>query len=196
MRQERRLADMKELDIARIRERLSRVRPTEVGEAPRAAVAAVLTEGPRGPEVLFIQRAEHPDDPWSGHMAFPGGRLDPGDASLEDTAMRETAEEVGLDLRTKGELLARLDDVPTYIRGLVVRPFVWVVREPPSLRPNYEVAALHWVDLGSMLRGERDTTYELEYRGAHHRFPAYAVEDRVVWGLTFTMLQSLFSQLR
>lgn len=184
-----------DLDLARIRRRLSVIVPEEVGAAPRAAVAAVLRERARGPEILLIRRAEHPEDPWSGHMAFPGGRHDPTDPSLEHTAVRETAEEVGLDLEVHGQLIARLDDVPTHKTGLVVRPFVWELATAPGLVPNHEVAEVHWVDLASLARGERDTTYELEWKGQLHAFPAYRVEDRVVWGLTYRMLQILLSHL-
>src|SRR5437870_1501228 len=72
----------------------------------RAAVAIVLRDGASGIEVLFIHRAEHPDDPWSGHMAFPGGRAEDGEPPVL-TAMRESAEEVGLDLG-EAELLGGL----------------------------------------------------------------------------------------
>src|SRR5690606_14765846 len=135
------------MDLATIRARLEGLTPFEADEPPRAAVAAILRETERGPEVLFIRRAENERDPWSGHMAFPGGRLEPNDPSLVHTAVRETAEEVGLDLDAHGELLARLDDVPTHTTSLVVRPFVWAVRETPRLVPNYEVDEVHWVDL-------------------------------------------------
>ena len=184
------------MDLATIRARLGTLAPVDAGEAPRAAVAAILRERERGPEVLLIRRAEHERDPWSGHMAFPGGRLDPTDPSLVHTAVRETAEEVGLDLDAHGELIARLDDVPTHTTGLVVRPFVWAVTSSPVLVPNYEVDELPWVDLASLIAGERDTTFELEWKGTHHRFPAYSVGERTVWGLTYKMLQILFTPLR
>lgn len=183
------------LDLASIRRRLAVVEARDVESPPRAAVAAILREQERGPEILLIRRAEHPSDPWSGHMAFPGGRHDASDPSLEHTAVRETAEEIGLDLGAHGELIARLDDVPTHKSELVVRPFVWEVASVPDLVPNYEVAEVHWVDLESLLRGERDTTFELEWKGQQLRFPAYQVADRIVWGLTYRMLQILLSHL-
>ncbi len=185
------------IDLARIRRRLAVVEPRSAGDEPRAAVATILREPEPGrPEVLLIRRAEHPQDPWSGHMAFPGGRLDPTDPSLEHTAVRETVEELGLDLSAHGELVARLDDVPTHKTGLVVRPFVFAAHRIPSLAPNHEVAEVHWVDLRSLLQGERDTTHQFEWKGALHRVPAYQVADRIVWGLTYRMLQILFTHLR
>jgi 8-oxo-dGTP pyrophosphatase MutT (NUDIX family) len=186
---------LSELDLTTIRRRLATVDPRPTGE-PRAAVAAILREPiPTRPEILLIRRAEHERDPWSGHMAFPGGRRDPGDATLESTAVRETEEEVGLDLRAHGELIGRLDDVPTHKTGLVVRPFVFRVDDPPGLRPNREVDEVHWVELHSLLRGERDTTHRLDWKGSQHTFPAYRVGDRAVWGLTYRMLQILFETL-
>lgn len=184
------------LDLERIRRQLARVAPRDAEATPRAAVSAVLRELGRGPEILLIKRAEHDGDPWSGHMAFPGGRHEPHDPSLEDTAVRETIEEIGLDLGAHGELITRLDDVPTHTTGLVVRPFVWAVEAPPGLVPNGEVDEVHWVDLGSLMRGERDTTYELDWKGQRLRMPGYRVADRIVWGLTYRMLQILFAHVR
>src|SRR5688500_11808432 len=84
---------------------------TTSGPARRAAVALVLRDGPQGLELLFIRRAEHPLDPWSGQIAFPGGRAEPGDADLRTTAIRETAEELGFDLAADAEYLGHLDEV-------------------------------------------------------------------------------------
>ncbi len=184
------------LDLAFVRRRLANIDARTLSDAPTAAVAAVLREGALGTEILLIRRAEHEADPWSGHMAFPGGRHDPVDESLAHTAIRETVEELGLDLAAHGELVTRLDDVPTHTSGLVVRPFVWTVREPPALLPNHEVDEVHWADVASLMRGERDTTFELDWKGQRLPFPAYRVADRVVWGLTYRMMQILFSHLR
>ncbi|HEX9187840.1 MAG TPA: NUDIX domain-containing protein, partial [Vicinamibacteria bacterium] len=88
------------------------------GGAARAAVALVLRDGvPAGPELLVIRRAEHEQDPWSGHMGFPGGRAEPSDPSPEATAVRETLEETGLDLARDGSRLGALDEMKALARG-------------------------------------------------------------------------------
>ncbi|MCB9598717.1 MAG: CoA pyrophosphatase, partial [Sandaracinaceae bacterium] len=133
------------IDLAHLARRV-RARAVPEGPDPTAAVAAILRDR-SGPEILFIKRADSPGDPWSGHMAFPGGRRDPGDETLVHTARRETLEEVGLDLGAHGEILGPLDDVPTHTTGLVVRPYVWTIVGSPELIPNREVAATEWVSL-------------------------------------------------
>lgn len=177
-----------------IRSALARVSPS-AGEEPQAAVAAILRQR-EGAEILFIKRAEHERDPWSGHMAFPGGRRDRGDATLERTAVRETLEEIGLDLETHGHRIAVLEDVPTHKTGLIVRPFVWAIDDPPPLVLNREVDEVHWVPIEPLMSGAYDTTFHLEWGGMKHAFPAYSVGERIVWGLTYRFLQIVFSHLR
>ncbi len=181
----------------RLEARLKAQAPTEHDAEARAAVATIVRPSAAGPQVLLIQRAVHPDDPWSGHMAFPGGRHEPRDESLHHTAIRETAEEIGLPLPNHADPLGAMDDVPTHTTGLVVRPYVFWLREtPPLTLDSTEVAAVHWADLGAMMRGDRDTTHELAWKGQTHRLPAFAVADRIVWGLTYRMLSTLFERLK
>jgi 8-oxo-dGTP pyrophosphatase MutT (NUDIX family) len=167
---------------------------------PQAAVAIVLRAKAGGDaEVLLIRRAEHPKDPWSGHAAFPGGRRDPGDASLLATAMRETREEVGLDLERDARLVARLPDVQAVARGrgidLVITPFVFALERDAELRPNDEVAAIVWAPLGPLARNESAGTLDYVHEGVSLRLPTLSVGDLVVWGLTHRMLGLLFAAL-
>ncbi len=191
---------MIDVELATIRARLKDRRPRlHTGDAKRrAAVAAVLRQGPIDTEVLLIRRAERQGDPWSGQMAFPGGHYDAGDTSMLATAIRETREEVGLDL-SEHELIAPLDEHPATLAGvftgLVIAPFVFAMRGAPELTPNYEVAAIVWASIGKMARGEVDTHHELSRGHKTLRFPAYAVGPHVVWGLTHRMLQSMFENL-
>jgi 8-oxo-dGTP pyrophosphatase MutT (NUDIX family) len=166
-------------------------------------VAAVLRPHGLDTEVLLIRRAERPGDPWSGHMAFPGGHHEPGDADLRETAMRETMEEVALDLRAH-DYLGQLDEVNAMARGravgMTIAPHVFALREtteaPPILQPNHEVAELLWGSLGKMFRGEVDAVKEISYGGETMHLPAFRVADHLVWGMTHGMLRSLFALLQ
>ena len=200
-------------DMALIRQRLTgRVPRRSLGDAPltqprpdaaapprRAAVAVILREAPRGPEVLFIRRAEHPQDPWSGHMAFPGGREEPSDTDLLETAVRETREEVSLDLAASARLLGRLDELPVTARGkrtgMTVAPFVFELTGEVELAHNYEVSEVLWAPLEPLYRGHCATKFRYELGGEHVDLPAHDVDGRIVWGLTHRMLEALFALL-
>ncbi len=166
----------------------------------QAAVAVVLRERAAGPELLFIERAEHPDDPWSGHMAFPGGRLDPEDPSPRATAERETREEVGLCLEP-AESLGRLDDLEGRHAGrqlpLVISAFVYAAGDTPPLAPNYEVREALWVPLRTVLDPTRHIAYRSPaYGAAAPSLPGIVVghpERHVVWGLTYRFLELMLS---
>ncbi|MGB5813396.1 MAG: CoA pyrophosphatase [Polyangiales bacterium] len=172
--------------------------PKELSEHDKwAAVAMLLRDVGSGPEVFFIRRAEHPQDPWSGHMAFPGGHHQPEDGSLLQTAIRETQEEVGFDLGVDAEPIGQLDDLQAIARGrpqeTVIRPFVFDVRESSPVRAdNREVAEALWTPLLPLYRGDVDTVRPYEWHGTRVDFPAYDIEGRVVWGLTYQMLRSFF----
>ena len=185
------------VDLERLRHRLRGLTYEEPERTPRrAAVAAVLRPGgPRGPEALFIKRVERAGDPWSGQMAFPGGRHDESDPDLLVTATREAREEVGLDLGG-AELLGRLEDIRTHTGDTLVRPFVFVLHEPVVLVPNEEVAEVHWGELVPMARGERDTSVTWSRGELSMRFPGYDLSGRTIWGLTHRMLQRLFEHAR
>ena len=171
-----------------------------VQQEKRAAVATVLRSGLSGPEVLLIRRAEHPSDPWSGHMAFPGGREDPGDVDLLATAVRETLEEVSLDLRTTAELIGVLPVLPAIARGkltgLTIAPFVFELHTQVELRLNREVAETLWAPLDALLQGQYSTTVPYTLGGQEIRLPAHDVNGRIVWGLTYRMLDNLFMLLK
>ncbi len=165
-----------------------------------AAVAMLLRETDVGPEVLFIRRAEHPHDPWSGHMAFPGGRQHDEDPTLLHTAIRETREEVGLDLPNAALHIGQLDDLQAIARGkpqeTVIRPFVFEVhRDSPIRADDREVAEALWAPLLPLYRGEADTVRPYAWHGTQIDFPAYDVQGRIVWGLTYQMLRSFFRML-
>jgi 8-oxo-dGTP pyrophosphatase MutT (NUDIX family) len=176
-----------------VRRALGRHAPRVLAARRQAAVAVVLHERPSGAELLFIERARHPLDPWSGHMAFPGGRVDPEDAGPQAAAERETREEVGLDL-AGAELLGRLDDLHAGIRvvsPLVLSAFVYRIDATPTLRPNHEVETALWVPARLLL----DPARHVGWRWGPARVPGILVGEpdrHVVWGLTYQLVESLF----
>ena len=168
-------------------------------DGPRAAVAAVLRRGVDDAELLFIRRADREGDPWSGHMAFPGGRRDPRDRSLLETALRETREEVGLDLSKAGSVVVRLPDVQAYARGrpanLLVASFVFAIEGTHALAPNEEVAEALWVPLGPIVRGDGAKPFDYRHEGITYKLPSLDMGGRIVWGLTYRMLEALTEKL-
>lgn len=178
----------------------------EAEGGPRAAVAAIFRErcdlGPGGgAELFFIRRAEHPRDPWSGHIAFPGGRRDPGDATLLATAIRETREEVGIDLGPH-QLVARLPDVPAFTKGkrapLVVTPFVFAIRGDVAVAPNHEVAETLWVPFRTLACGEGKGTFQWTWEDKTFELPCVRIApaQHILWGMTYRMLETMLDELQ
>ena len=169
----------------------------------RAAVAAILREvpGAEGAELFFIRRADHPLDPWSGHVAFPGGRRDPEDTSLLATAIRETREEVGIDL-SPGHLVGRLPDVPAFSRSgrgdLVVTPFVFALTGEVTVAPNQEVATTLWVPVATLARPDVRTSFKLDHDGKSYELPCIHLDPgrHRLWGMTLRMLETLLDAVR
>ncbi len=168
----------------------------EDGELIWAAVAVVLAAAPES--VLLIRRAERAGDPWSGHMALPGGRRDAPDEDLVATATRETEEEVGLRLGS-AQLAGGLDDVvprTPVLPPIAVRPFVFLLSEAPPLLLNPEVAAADWVPLEHLLAPETYGAIRIQIRGESREMPAYHLAGGVVWGMTERVISGLLAHLR
>jgi len=180
------------------RERLRQALADQPADGPLpgprgAAIALILLELEGSLDVLLIERATRDGDPWSGHMALPGGREEPSDADLGATAERETLEEVGLDLRLLGERLGRLSDCSP-MRGVPigVRPFVYLLKARPTLTLSEEVRQALWVPVGPLRRGERRTTFNFSRAGQELQLPAWDIDGHIVWGLTYRVLDEFF----
>ena len=186
--------------LERIRERLSvhRCREEEArpGSTFEAAVALILHEAQGRPELLFIERAQREGDPWSGHMAFPGGRREPGDPDRLRTALRETLEEVGF---APALPLGRLDDVRGTRRpkvdDLLVSAYVFGVDAVPQIVPSPEVQSTVWVPLTSIIDPSSWTEHVVHDDTGSRRRPALRHGRYVIWGLTLRILESFFETL-
>lgn len=171
----------------------------------RAAVAVILRERDGAVEVLVIRRAERLGDRWSGHAALPGGKVSEADTSIDDTAMRETLEEVGLDLRALGaRRLGQLDDHPslkqrTWARFTVV-PVVYAIEGDPALTLDArEVAEAMWIPLDEVRRTQGSMLWWFRPVKAipvklPMRLPRWQWRGLTIWGLTYGMLRELMDR--
>ena len=173
----------------------SEVNPT----AREAAVALMLRTTPVSTlEMLMIRRAEFEGDPWSGNVALPGGRRDPGDDSLEDTVIREVREETAIDLTTDGTILGVLASVQPLSQTsppLVVLPYVASIRSEAKIVPNQEVAQAFWLPLEELRRSDRWQQTTMTIRGKSRQLPCFRYKDYIVWGMTERILQDFVRYL-
>lgn len=181
--------------LEQIRARLAMRRPALIAErkVARASVALVLGGGESDVELLLIQRAARDDDPWSGHIALPGGRRDPGDTDATATAVRETREEVGIDLAADGEPIGRLDELRAVARhrplGLVISPVVFALRCPvPLALSAREVESAAWVPLSFFASPGARATHRRTLDGITSEFSAFRYGQYTIWGLTHRVL--------
>jgi 8-oxo-dGTP pyrophosphatase MutT (NUDIX family) len=183
-------------ELAAVRERLrSRGPRAPITEDAPAAVAAVLREGAEGSEVLFIKRAERAGDPWSGDIAFPGGKREPEDLSLYTTAVRETEEEVGLRL-ADAAFLVRLHDVRAQSSGYRVAQFVFALENPEAaISTSAEVMSTLWVPLARLARSEGVGTIAYTRDGVTRQLPCVQLGAHVLWGMTYRMVLQVIEAL-
>ena len=191
----------------------ARLDPADLGKVPIAEggvthAAVTLLLRPAGgedgsdatadsAEILFIKRAVRAGDPWSGHLAFPGGRAEEWDATLLDIAMREAAEEVGIDARQGGRLLGRLPTVrplSARIPSITVTPFVALA--PPGavlrLQPE-EVEEAFWMPITALRRSGRSATVRWETRDGTRELPAFPSPKGPIWGITERILSQFLA---
>jgi len=154
-----------------------------------ASVAVIFRSLDGGEEaVLLIRRAERDGDPWSGQVAFPGGMVSAADGSFEETARRETSEEVGIDLSSKADFLGYMGELKARTRGVTVVPSVFKLAAYSRVTLNKEVASYEWVPLGSLAGKEARSSYLLRRRGGEVAFPSLVHGNFEIWGLTERIL--------
>ena len=172
---------------------LSRVlRSVSEEQGANAAVAVLLKREKEELSVLFVKRVESPADPWSGQMAFPGGKRSEQDLSLKQTVLRETLEETGINLLDRCRFLGVLKALrsgPRY--DLRVLPFVVFVEYEPRVRLNREeLKDFYWIPFEELVQSETSVRFDFG------EFPAYSVRNEVIWGLTYRVLEDFFAVLK
>lgn len=188
------------IQLAHIRDRIAGYAPElrSTQGMNLAGVTILLRDDNGTPEVLLIERATREGDPWSGHMAFPGGRREPDDPSLQKTAERETLEEVGISL-VGGHYIGRLDDLggrAAASNKMLVSAYVYHLEDPGQLEiERSEVADALWISLDHLAHPDNHVRYPMRYAEHEIIFPGIRVDAeaaRIVWGLTYRFLEGFF----
>ncbi len=160
-----------------------------------AAVALVLrARADDEAELLLIRRATRLGDPWSGQVGLPGGNRSRADATLAETAERETHEELGFDLREHATPLGALDELRPRIATLppvIVRPYAWVLTGAPRITMSDEVAGHRWFTLGTLFAPATRVRTVVEARNVRMEVEALQAGDFTIWGMTERILASL-----
>ena len=156
------------------------------------AVVAILLHQDDSDELstLLIHREERSNDPWSGQIGLPGGRVEKFDGSTREALEREIREEVGLELNREGEQLGLLSvGHPGRRIEMRVQPWVYGLHRRPELTTGPEVQHAFWVSLSKLpsLKG----TSEIEIRGTRMSVEAFLVDGKIIWGFTYRVLNEL-----
>lgn len=143
-------------------------------------------------EVLVIQRAFHPKDPWSGHLSFPGGKLEQDESPLE-AAIRECHEEIGLYLSNDQLLLSMPTGVAGSTQGLhkTIQPFVFIINEKPTLTLNTkEVRQVFWLSITNFKNPSLHTCQNnLSSIEPQKDFPGFPLNEHFLWGFSYETLK-------
>jgi len=168
--------------------------------ARRAAVALLVrldeTREPAVPQLLMIKRATFEGDPWSGHVALPGGRREPADPTLERTVIRETWEETAIDLDRDGRLLGCLDELEPrtpVLPPIIITPFVGLVRFDVDIVASPAVAEWFWVDVAALRDPEVSREVVLELATGPRAVMSFQHGEHTIWGLTERILRQFLS---
>ena len=164
------------------------------GDLTPAAVLVALVDRREGLTALFTRRTDHLLH-HPGQISFPGGHRDAEDETAEETALRETEEEIGLD-RRHVEIVGHLKEYITRT-GFSVTPVVALVKPPFELNPDpREVEEVFEVPLGFLLDPANHQRHRSEFEGQTRQFFAMPYKDYYIWGATAGMLINLYEVLR
>lgn len=187
--------------LRRLQERLLHlerlpIEPTLIAQAAVTVILRPADETTAEAQAVIIKRAEHPRDPWSGHLALPGGRADASDTDLLATAARETLEEIGLNLLAGGTFLGRLPKLTPKsprLPQIEITPFVALAPPEINLQLSDEVADAFWVSLNGLHQTGMSSRYTLDIEGSERSWPAYPSSHGPIWGITGRILNDFLA---
>jgi 8-oxo-dGTP pyrophosphatase MutT (NUDIX family) len=162
-----------------------------------AAVAMILREEASHPHILFIERARHDGDPWSGDLGFPGGKVEESDLCAQETAIRETLEEIGIDLKS-AQCLGQLDDVAGDHLPVLISCFLFRIEENPPFLLNDEVSRAFWFPLANLSNPARHIETIVHFGGTPLTRPAIDLlgpGETVLWGITHRLVLQFLNRL-
>lgn len=168
------------------------------GKRARASVAMILREEAGHLEILFIERATHSNDPWSGHLAFPGGKVEQGELARQ-AAERETREEIGLALESE-RYLGRMSDIVGSNLPVRVSCFAYAaVTKDVNPVVNHEVRDVFWVRLADISDPDRHRTAVVGFSGKSLEVPAIILPQQnkpVLWGITYRLVMQFLEIIK
>ena len=170
-------------------ERLSKMlKPKSENLDANAAVVALLRATDQDFQVLFVKRAEKISDPWSGQTAFPGGKRDPEDRNLKETVVRETLEETRINLLVGCRFLGAMEHVrSTQKPEMKILPFVVLLEKEQAIKLNEELTEYFWTPLKELAKHKGTVKFSFG------EYPAYIIENHIIRGLTYKIMQNLLS---
>jgi len=166
-----------------------------------ASVALILVESEKGPGLLFIKRQDNPEDPWSGHMALPGGRTHVGEGPVE-TAVRETFEEIGLELDSTRFLMRPVEArARQSMASFMIYPCLFITNYNwsklySSLSPcPKEVESIHFFPIVDLLNSKFQSKVHWSMNGKDLALPSIQIGRQTIWGLTYWILELFFKEI-
>ena len=151
-----------------------------------AAVCLILKtpSALQDPEIFIVKRVESDTDPWSGQIAFPGGKKELTDTNLTQTIIREVLEETSIDLSDKDQILGTLKITQSIVRPeMKILPFVVYLDHEPDIKLNYELDSFFWIPMHEFYRNRDVVSFDFG------NFPAFIVRNHTIWGLTYRILE-------
>ncbi len=153
-----------------------------------AAVVLLLKATDKDFLILFVKRAEDSSDPWSGQTALPGGKRNPDDRDLKETAVRETLEETGVNLLEGCRFLGAIEPLRSTQRpDMKILPFIVLLEKEQTIILNEELTGHFWIPLKELAKHKGTVKFSFG------EYPAYILDGHVIWGLTYRILKKLFN---